>query len=211
MKVEYVATPGKRGVMTILLDDEPWQNIHLSIFGFSPSLPKDCLSIEEFSEKFCLLEYKQAKQYALKRLSIQCMPSAVLAKALKQRFISNENIERILEEFQNMGFLNDEQWTESFVRGQISKKNGPRKIAMKLARKGILREDIEEGLKIAQSADTQQVAIQKLLKTRYRNKNLTDYAEKRKVVAALVRKGFDLEIIIKTLKKGNNEDWDEFD
>lgn len=199
MKIECRPHTRDKLRLTIFIEDEEWGDIHTSIFGRKPSLPKDCLSLEEFQEKFHALEYKVAKNYLIKRLSAQSLPSTTLAKTLKERLISQENIATLLQEFEQQGYINDSQWTQSFVRQQQARKLGPKAIASKLFLKGFDKETITKALK-STGADSQQEAIAKLLTTRYRQRDLKDFREKQKLVASLVRRGFDLSIILNTLK-----------
>ena len=145
---------------------------------------------------FCALEYRMAKLYALRRLSAQSLPSTTLARALRQRLVTEETIERLNEELKQQGYLNDEEWTASYVRGQIARKRGPKAIVQKLAHKGISEEQAHSALESASGADQQKQAIAKLIQTRYASRNLSDFKERQKVIASLARRGFDLSIIL---------------
>lgn len=196
MKIECVATPDRKLLKTILCDEEEWKQIHTSIFGKSPALPKNCETLADFAEKFSALEYTGAKNYALRRLSAQSLPSPTLFKALKERCVSEATIERLLHDLQGWGYLKDEEWAASFVRVQLSKKVGLRTIAQKLAMKGLSQHQIEEALQ-HQSSDTQQKeAIVQLMTTRYRKYDPQDFKQKQKLIAALARRGFDFSLIL---------------
>lgn len=151
------------------------------------------------------LEYRLAKKYALRRLSAQSLPAAGLAKALKQRSVSEEIIERLIAEFCHLGYINDIEWIDSYVRGQQSRKKGPKAIAYKLAEKGISTQQAEEVLKRVSGIEQQKEMIINLLSTRYKSKNLSDFKEKQKVIAALVRRGFDLSAILDCIKNGQED------
>ncbi len=200
MKVDCVPHSERKLLLTIVCEDEAWKEIHTSIFGRRPSLPKHCQSLVEFAEQFNALEYNLAKQYVIKRLSVQSLPSATLQRALKQRLVSESTIERVINDFQQWGYLNDSEWTKNFVRRQMDRKLGPRAIAYKLSCKGLPKEHVEGALKVSGDESQQQAAIAQLLKTRFRQRNLADFREKQKVIAALVRRGFDFSVILATLK-----------
>jgi regulatory protein len=99
-----------------------------------------------------------------------------------------------------LGFLNDDEWTASFVRGQSNRKVGPRAIAQKLASKGVRGEKLEQALENSWNPSEQKALITSLLKSRYAKKNLSDFKERQKVIASLMRKGFDFSAIMGCLK-----------
>ena len=151
-------------------------------------------------------EYKLAKLYAMRRLSRQSMLSSALAKALQQRSISEEIIEHLIVEFTRLGYLNDEAWVEGYVRGQTRRKQGPRAIAAKLINKGIARDEVSEVLSPLKSDEQQKSAILDLLATRYKQRDLKDQRERQKVIASLMRRGFNLSAILDLVKSNGNEE-----
>lgn len=183
-----------------MINEDVWGEIHTSVFGRHPALPKECDSIEEFSQIFGPLEYKMAKLYVIRRLSAQNLPSTVLSKALKDRLISDQTIERVIEGFQRDGYLNDVEWTNGFVQQQLSRKLGPRAIASKLMNKGLPKEQIEDSLQLMGSESQQKDSIVQLLATKYKKRNLADFKEKQKVIASLARRGFNFSLIMEVLR-----------
>lgn len=196
MQISCLPSSDRQTVMTIFCDGVPWRKLHTSIFGRHPNLPQECHSLQEFSHEFSVLEYRQAKSYALRRLSLQGMLSAALVRSLKERLVSQTTIERVLQDLCELGLINDDEWAASFIRTQQLKKFGPRAIAQKLANKGIKRETLQLALEQSASFDDQKTAILKLLQSRYSKRGLSDFKEKRKVVASLVRRGFDLTLVL---------------
>lgn len=206
LKVECIPNNDKKSTLSILVDGEPWRLIHTSIFGYHHPLPlcKECPDLDHLIQTFNTLEYQQAKQYALKRLSQMSMPSTTLSKSLQQKLVSKPTITRIIHDLNAAGYLNDNEWIASFIRLQKGKKMGPKAIAQKLAAKGLptdqLTDQLNESLADEQSRDEQIHSIQQLLKTRYRSRNLSKFDEKRKVIGSLARRGFDLDIILKSVQ-----------
>lgn len=191
--------PTRSSILTIFWDGEPWREIHTSVFGRRPQLPQNCQNFDEFKTQFFEFEYRQAKNYCLRRLSLQAMLSTALTRALKDRLISEKTIQQVISELNDQGFLNDQEWSASFVRTQTSRKVGPRAIAQKLASKGIKGDVLDTALEKSWDCDTQKKLILSLLKSRYAKRNLNDFKEKQKVIASLVRKGFDFSIILEVI------------
>ncbi len=198
MKISCLPKKGDRFIWTVYLDDEPWIDFHTKIFGTAPLLPS-CETLEQFREMFIALEYTKAKKYAMDRLAMRSYPSAQLQKLLERNLISSNNIQKILLEFKKQGYLNDEEWIERFVKGQILRHNGPQMIIYKLMSKGISQKKAGEWIEKILNDDDAKKSIQHLLETKYKKRNLSDFKEKQKVIAALARKGFDLETIRSTL------------
>lgn len=199
MKVSFVKKKERSSIWTILCDDQPWREVHGSIVGRHPIWSQKCETLDQLDAQFSAFEYQKAKLYAVKRLSLQAMLSTALVRSLKERLVSETTIHRIIEEFLNEGLLDDESWAQSFVRTQTARKVGPRAITQKLARKGLKREELQEVVQDAWESEDQKALVMQLLKSRYVRRNLSDYAERQKVVASLIRRGFDLSVILDCL------------
>lgn len=211
MKITCTPNLDRQSILTIFCDGVPWRDLHTAVFGRKPALPKECRSIEEFDEHFTVIEYQHVKNYALRRLSMQAMLSSALSRSLKERLIPEKVIQKVILELIALGFLNDEEWTASFVRSQSNRKVGPRAIAQKLASKGVRGEKLEQALEGSWDVNEQKKLITGLLKSRYAKRNLSDYKEKQKVVASLIRKGFDLSAIMNCLQKSGSCEYITFD
>jgi regulatory protein len=135
-------------------------------------------------------EYKRARQYALKRLAAQSYHSALLGKLLMRKEFPPEIISRVIQECRRAGFLNDTLWVENFIKSRQNRYGLPLILAQ-LRSKGISIEELPQ----EHDKDTELTAIHKLLKSRYRTRDLKNYQERQKVIAALMRKGFGWEAI----------------
>lgn len=186
--------------LAIEVNGDLWREGHVSIIGSRPELPKICESLDELEEIFKTLEYRGAKRYSFRRLTAKSMSSYELLHLLEEKLVSSQTAQRLVEELKQQGYLNDAEWAESFVRQQTSLRKGPRVIAQKLKAKGFDVEQTGDLLEKLQPEESQKEAIQKLLMTRYRSRDLNDRYERDKVVAALARRGFDIGLIISTIK-----------
>ncbi|PKM68142.1 MAG: hypothetical protein CVU95_05730 [Firmicutes bacterium HGW-Firmicutes-2] len=102
-------------------------------------------------------------------------------------------IEIILDYFIELGFLNDESYTEKYYRYQKATKSR-RMIEMKLSEKGIPRDTIKTFFETVDHQETEYETAQKLLEKKYNNKDVTkeDY---NKMARFLAYKGFDYDVI----------------
>lgn len=154
------------------------------------------------------LEYKKAKRYAYRRLAAQNVCSNDLIRLLSKKLFSKNIIDKIVKELQDLGYINDQAWLESFVRVQQDRKVGPKVMAQKLKLKGFSRDQIADVLH--NQSQNEAPMIQALIQKKYASKNLKEYKEKNKVIAALVRKGFSLDEILRVISsftKRNKRDY----
>ncbi len=134
--------------------------------------------------------------------------SSDLKAALLRKQVSPEDIEKIITELTQAGYLNDQVWIESFIRVQIQKKNGPSVITKKLMQKGIPAEMAKKAVNKQTKPKDLSQSVQRLMETKYKNKNLKDFKERQKVVASLIRKGFSLDTIKSCLNVELEQEFD---
>jgi regulatory protein len=194
MLIEVRPKLENKDVLIIFIDEEPRKQIHVTVFGKNPSFPSKVESLEEWQTFFEAAEYRCAKNYVLRRLAMQNYYSIQLEKLLKERFISQATIQRLMAECLSWGYLNDQAWLDSFMRTHI-KRNSLRAISMKLQAKLVSPEIIQELMEQWRNPQDEERSVRRILETRYKNKNLEDFKERQKVIAALARKGYSFEVI----------------
>lgn len=202
MNILTLPKEGRPGILVVEVEGEHWKDIHIKIFGKNPFFFKNCSSWNELETQFKETEYRQAKNYALKRLAAKSQPSIDLKKNLESCLVTSSTIQRILDECSLAGYLNDQEWIERFIQGQLSKKIGPQMIRMKLKVKGIPSHILDPIFNQLIEASDCKEQILHLLKTRYKSKNLSNLREKQKVIASLMRRGFDYSQVKEALNCG---------
>lgn len=203
MKVEVGKLDPYKFTLPLMIDGDLWHTAHVSIFGKSPKFPE--ASMEELEEKYRALEYKGAKSFLLRRLAMKNYHSTELTAALMKREVHESAIISILDEFSQLGYLDDKAWLGSSIRSLRQQRFGFKAIAMKMRVKGIEEHEVLEAIKIVKESEgeeeNEQHSITRLLDTRYRSRDLSDRKEKQKVVNGLMRKGFSLDDIFTVLKE----------
>lgn len=200
MKISYKPSEKKNDVLTLLIDGEPWKDVHIVIFGRRPKLPKEAASLKEWQEMWELLEYQRVKNYALRRLSVQGYHSFLLKKLLLERLVQPILAQKIIEELSALGYLDDQAWLESFMRSQL-KRYGVRAIMAKLQAKGFSSEYVQKIAQQWRNPIDEQQTIERLLQTRYRSKDIKQFKDKQKIIASLLRKGYPFDSIQAALLK----------
>ncbi len=187
----------------LTFEGEVFRKVDTTIFGKKPKVASHATTIEEYQEAFNKVELVKARQYAIKRLSLMNLSSKALSSSLRRCLVSEETTERIIDEFISLGYLNDKEWIRGFARQKLSAKYGLRKVLQALSQKGFEKQEIVsaiEGMEDLCEPENEKQAILKLLKTRFRTRDLSIYKEKQKVIASLLRRGFDFALIIDVIK-----------
>ncbi|PJD98293.1 MAG: RecX family transcriptional regulator [Parachlamydia sp.] len=190
----------KRGHLLIHINEEPWKEIHSSVWGNRPALPQDCSSLQSFVEHFYELEYPAAKQFTLRKLAVRSYFVQELQSALQKVFISEPTSIKILAEMTRLGFLDDQAHSERWIRSQAAKKWGPYAIVQKLRAKGVVIEDFSQILAEEYGAEERKKQIRALLNKKLAARGESLYPERQKAISSLMRKGFDLQEIQDVLK-----------
>lgn len=179
----------------ILKDDTEWRTVHQSIVRANfLKWPIECSSEMEWRSMWGAVEMKGAKAFALRRLTKKSYSSFELEKLLKQHFVSTHIIDTLLQEFKEKQLLDDNDWIESFVQKEIRQKLSPRMIFAKLKMKGLPSEMIHECLKRTYTDNAKKQVLQMLIE-KEKSK------DKRKIVAKLARKGFQIDDILSVMKE----------
>lgn len=154
----------------------------------------------EPSSEESILNEAEAKRLLIRKLGVKSYTTIELRGWLKEKGAPEQIVEKLLTEFQALGYIDDQAYLASFIRVQRSRKYGPRSIALKLMQKGFSQEEVASSLDQSDDSET----IRQLLETKYRSKNMQDPREKQKVVASLMRRGFSYNQI----RKGMDENPD---
>ena len=131
---------------------------------------------------------KSAKLVALRLLSIKNFSICELRKKLSLRGFSKEEIDQTITLCMGYGYLNDEEEGKRRVEKFKRRGYGPQLIAAKLRTQGLKTTPM--------SFDEQIELIQNLI-----SKPAWKKKEKRNLIAALQRRGFDFECIFKVLRE----------
>lgn len=188
MEALFQPKQGDRTRWEIIVDGDKWREVHRTIFGSKPTFPSNACD-GDMQIVFDAYEYKKAKNYAVWRLSSFQLHSEQLAKQLQDRLVQKQTIERIIQEFIHLGFLDDETWLKHYRQSQIKKCSLPLMLS-KLRAKGLSAQTVKQLAVDWNNPEEEVEAIKHLLSTRYRKKNLSLQKERQKVIASLARKGY---------------------
>ncbi|OGO79128.1 MAG: hypothetical protein A2Y23_02475 [Clostridiales bacterium GWB2_37_7] len=150
--------------------------------------------------------YKKALNYSLNLLAKVYKTKQELMKKLKEKEYNEDTITTVMEKLEELGYLNDEQYVEAFIRSKQDTNQGLNKRTLynKLIQKGVEKELILQNLENS-DIDEYQNALQAAQK---KLKSIKGSAKdkKSKLYSFLLYKGFNYEICNKVI---NNMDLTE--
>jgi regulatory protein len=156
---------------------------------------------------------KNAQQSAFRLLAIRDHSCEELRRKLVERNFSAGEIEEVLRSLEAGGFLDDARYADRLARSLAeSRLFGARQIRQKLFRKGIPTQLIEQALQTAEEALSSEDRLQRLLKSKLKNRDPEQLPpkEKQKLANTLHQRGFLWEQIAGALSEsggyGENED-----
>lgn len=161
------------------------------------------ISLELYKQIIEDTVYRRAKQKALAILKHMDRTEREMYTKLKKAYYTDTIIERTIEYLKGYNYIDDERYASNYIR---IKKSTLSKLALstKLMLKGINKELLEKIISIEYDAESYDIdpeilAINKLIRKKYKNNADLSYEEKQKLIASLYRKGFSLDKINKCL------------
>jgi len=151
--------------------------------------------------------YYLLKQKAFQYLSYRACSVLEMKRKLLRKGFPEAQIEEVLHELIERGYLNDAQYAMDYVRSRAHR-YGPRRLQAELQRKGIAQELIVHALQKHMSED--ETAEQALQWARKKQKQLLSepnpWKRRKKLQDFLLRKGYDYETIGVILAQLEKED-----
>lgn len=140
---------------------------------------------------------------ALFLMSLRDHSKSELKRKLQQKFPEDiEIIENVLEELKRTTVIDDNRFAKIFTEYRLkSSPRGKNLIKQELLKKGIEQETIEnvfENMNFEEEINAEELAINK---AKSFDKNLDPQKKKEKLMRFLASRGFDFDIILKTIKK----------
>ena len=148
------------------------------------------------------LDLGRAYQYALNLLSKKSYTTAQIYEKLEAKEYEMDIIQDVLRRLVDVGLLNDEQYTISYMNHQVVMgKKGPNKIKQELLQKGIAERLINQYLNLYEEETQVENALKiadQLVRT---NKKYGPHFIKQKISQSLMLKGFSRSVIEKVVNQ----------
>lgn len=183
-----------KGKMRITVDGRPDLFIPVSVFRNQPLSQGDILDLDIYIQKIAPYMYRSALDHAVKYLTVRARSRKEVETKLRLYGYPDDTVNMVLYKLEKTGVLNDSEFAQHWTQARSEKGLGKKNIARDLRQKGISRETAE--IALTEVDETQQLEKAKQLVEkwipRYRNVNSRDAA--RKIIQALIRRGYDWEI-----------------
>ena len=142
---------------------------------------------------------KQAKLKALRLLTDMDRTEEQLRTKLKQKDYPEEIVEQAIDYVKSFGYINDANYVRRFVESKKGSKSR-KEIYAALMQKGLPKELVDEVLIECYSDEDERQAIRVLLTKKHVSSTNSSKEEKMKLMAYLVRKGFNYDSVHKELE-----------
>lgn len=115
---------------------------------------------------------------------------------LKEKGYCSSEIDASISKLEEYGYIDDESYTLSYIKGNLSKK-GKKRIKMELLQKGINKTIVESGLE--EMTGNEDDVVEEIFRRRFSSINCSEPKEQRRVFSYFARRGFRHESIRKIL------------
>ena len=134
--------------------------------------------------------YPFALERAVSLLAVRARTERELRDALHQCAYSEAVIDRVIARMNEAGYIDDADFASQWAASRTGKGLGMRRIVMELRQKGVDAEQIEQALGQIDEKERMESAVRAAQKAA-RGRELSSPADRQKVFAALMRRGYD--------------------
>ena len=139
---------------------------------------------------------QKAKNYAFLLLKVRQRSEKEIQGRLKRKKFDDDIIREVLSFLKEKAFINDTDFTKSWIESRLQKRLGLRRIEQELKVKGIERQTIERELREAKKGYVESEIVLRIARDRLgRLKDIEPQKAKRRIFSYLARRGFSPEII----------------
>lgn len=146
-----------------------------------------------------------ALEKAIALLASRARTEREIVDALTRNAYPESTIARVMARLQEAGYTDDAAFSEQWVSSRAAKGLGPRRIRQELLHKGISSCEIGRALDAADEDEMLENAV-RMAKKAAAGKDLSDYADRQKVIAALARRGYDFSLAKQALQQIMNQE-----
>jgi regulatory protein len=139
-----------------------------------------------------------AKSVAVRLLSRREHSAFEIRDKLLKRDFDSEEVDRVIIELQQGGWLSDERFAEAYIRMRQLKGFGPVRIAMELNERGVKEHIVDDYLHA--DDDSWRQTLEQQYRKKYKDKPIDDYNDKAKRIRFLQYRGFVLDVIYQVVK-----------
>lgn len=161
---------------------------------------------DEFIKRIRLYQYPRALNHAVAMLARRpCSRKEIRSRLIRLRY-TEDTADLVIYRLEKEKLVDDELFCEQWIRFRLGRRYGPSVIRYELKMKGIPDDVISSAFSLIEPDDEQDNAFQLAVKALKRTDQNDDIRKKRrKVIASLVRKGYDWETAQAAFEKAVKE------
>ncbi len=143
-------------------------------------------------------QYGRAKSKALDILSRKSVSGFMLEEELLKRGYDELVTERVKEELEDLGYIDDKSYTLLFLEYAESKVWGKKKILYELSKRGIDKNIVQDAIEEFKIPDAEDIA--NLIKQRYKGEDLSDFKVRQKIMRFFASRGFEFSVVEEAIR-----------
>ncbi|MGN0774539.1 MAG: regulatory protein RecX [Candidatus Ventricola sp.] len=144
--------------------------------------------------------YPFALEKAVSLLAGRARTEKEIVDALRRNAYPEQTIARVMARLHEEGYIDDAAFSAQWADARTAKGMGVRRIRQELRLKGVSQDDIDEAI-ASLDEDEALLSAVKMAEKASRGRNLSDPADRQKVIAALARRGYDFATAKKALQQ----------
>ena len=154
---------------------------------------------------------EHGRQIVLRQLTMMDRTRSQLLDAQKSRGVPPEIAERVVARFEEVGLVSDRDYADKFVRSRLAERPTSRRaLARDLRGKGIDDSLANNALAQVSDEDEEAAAIALAAKKAAATTGLEDHVRRRRIYAALARRGFGPETCRRATAAALDDDQDNY-
>ena len=166
------------------------------------------LSVEDIERCKWECNYTKARDKALDVLSRKPISESELRGKLIEKGYDDEVAQKVMEELEGLGYVNDYDYGTLFLEHCLSKMWGKKKIRFEMRQKGLSDTIINELLADYEESDMED-EVTELIISKYSSYDFSDIKTKAKITRYFASRGFDFSLIDRCIRKAKEELYNE--
>ncbi|MFC1703978.1 regulatory protein RecX [Candidatus Omnitrophota bacterium] len=147
-------------------------------------------------------ELVRAKRIVYLLLKFRSRSRKEIRDRLRRKKISTATIDKAIEHFERLGYINDKNFAVAWVTTKIAKPLGPRRIFFELKQKGVDEEVIQQSWRGIEKEYCEYDAALKVASVKMNTmKRLDRNTAKRRIYGLLNRRGFSRDVIQEVMEQ----------
>ncbi len=199
----------QRGAVIVTLDEGSALRVPAALFRERKLKPGDAVDPTQYRAFIAERAAPLALDCAVAFLAARPRTEREVRQRLTQAGYPEEAADKVIERLKRERYLNDAQFADLWVEARGQRAVGSRRIAQELSRKGVAKETAHAALANLDEDEQARIAAEHATKLLSRTRGKDEADVRRKVYAALIRRGYGYDEAKRALAQAGQEIEDE--